>query len=69
MKINSCYVCGKPIPELRMKDGKYSFYCDECSCATKWKEDLFKTQSDWNEGYVYPEDEDKYWKLMLKGKK
>jgi hypothetical protein len=69
MKINSCYVCGKPIPELKMKDGKYSFYCDKCTCATKQKEDLFKAQSDWNEGYVYPEDEDKYWKLMFNSKK
>ena len=66
MKINNCYACGKPIPELRIKDGKYSFYCNKCTCATKWKEDLLEVQSDWNEGIIYPEDDKKYWDLIFK---
>ena len=68
MDVRSCYGCGKPIPELRIKDNKYSFYCDRCTCATKWKEDLFEAQSDWNEGHTYYEDGEKFWKLMGIGK-
>lgn len=68
MKINSCYACGTPIPELRMNDGKYSLYCDKCTYATKWKEDLFEVQSDWNKGITYCEDGKKFWNLAINGK-
>lgn len=66
MEINSCYACGKSIPELRIKDKKISFYCSRCACATKWKEDLFEVQSDWNEGRTYYEDGGKkFWDLVF----
>lgn len=68
MKINSCYACGTPIPELRMNDGKYSLYCNYCTCATKWKEDFFEVQSDWNEGITYYEDGKRFWHLAINGK-
>lgn len=68
MDVRSCYGCGKPIPELRIKDNKYSFYCNRCTCATKWKEDLLEVESDWNEGHTYYEDGKKFWKLMGIGK-
>lgn len=68
MDIRNCYGCGKPVPELRIKDNKYSFYCDKCTCATKWKEDLFEVQSDWNEGITYYEDGKKFWNLAINGK-
>lgn len=64
MDIRSCYACGTPIPELRMKDKEYSFYCRKCTCATKWKEDLFEVQSDWNEGHVTPENGKTFWNLI-----
>ena len=41
MKAYSCYACGKAIPELRMNNGKYSFYCSKCTCATKEKGSIF----------------------------
>lgn len=66
MNIRNCYACGGSIPELRFNDGKYSFHCDKCTCATKWKEDLFDAQSDWNEGIIYPEDDKKFFNLMRK---
>ena len=61
MNINDCYVCKKPIPKIRIEEGKFSLYCDKCTAATKWKEDLFEVQSDWNEGIVYFEDGAKFY--------
>ena len=56
MNMNGCYLCGTPIPELRVKDKKYSFKCDHCGCATKYKDDLFEAQNDWNDGITYSPD-------------
>ena len=64
MKTNSCYACGKPIPELRMNNGKYSFYCSKCTCATKEHGSIFEALLDWNEGIVYYEDGIKFWNLI-----
>jgi hypothetical protein len=69
MKLKGCYACGKPIPELRMKDNKYSFYCKYCTCATRWKDSLSEIEFDWNEGYVIPEDSKKYWGLVFSSKR
>lgn len=69
MNVSRCYGCGDPIPELRRKDGKLSFYCQRCTCATKWKSDFFEVLSDWNEGHTYTEDEEKFWKLVDTGRR
>jgi len=68
MEIRSCYVCGEPIPELRIKNNRYSFYCNKCTCATKWKKDLLEAQSNWNEGHIIPEDDKRYWGLIFNSK-
>ena len=54
--MNSCYLCGTPIPELNVKDKKYSFKCTHCGCATRYKVDLFDAENDWNEGITYSPD-------------
>ena len=64
MKVYSCYACGKAIPELRTNNGKYSFYCSKCTCATKEKGSIFEALQDWNEGVTYYEDGKKFWNLM-----
>ena len=56
MSMNGCYLCGTPIPELRVKNKTYSFKCTHCGCATKYKEDLFEAEYDWNEGITYSPD-------------
>ena len=53
MRLNPCYVCKTPIPELKMDDGKYAFHCTKCGCSTKYK-DLFDAEKDWNDGITYP---------------
>ena len=51
--MNACYLCGTYIPELTIKDNKYSFKCTNCGCATKYKSDLFGAEHDWDEGITY----------------
>jgi len=55
MKTNSCYVCGESIPELQMRDKLYSFRCNRCGCATRFK-GFYEAHADWNEGITYPVD-------------
>ena len=53
MKTEPCYACKTPIPILEMKDGKYSFRCSKCNCATKY-DDLLLALEAWNEGHTFP---------------
>ena len=64
MKTKSCYGCGTPIPELRMNNGKYSFYCSRCTCATKEYGNIFEALLDWNNGVTIPEDGKKFWDII-----
>ena len=53
MKLNSCYVCGTPIPELKIQGDLFSFRCEKCGCSTNYKS-LFDAENDWNDGVIYP---------------
>ena len=73
MKISPCYVCKTPIPELQVEEGKFSFRCQLCGCATKFKA-FPEAVKDWNGGYTYPvscmecANGDGTWKPCDKGK-
>ena len=64
MDINNCYACGEPIPELKIRNEEYSFCCNKCKCSTKWRKVLFEAQLDWNNGIIYCDDNDTFWKMM-----
>lgn len=60
MSMAACLGCGKPIPELIMVEGKFNFVCTKCHCETKPQDTLEEAERLWNEGRIYPQNNDEF---------
>lgn len=64
LNLGKCWGCGKPIPELLIKDGKFNFRCTKCGCETRPQDTIYEAKDIWNEGRTFPFDETAFMMVM-----